>query len=185
MRPFLICLLMGLMVTNLCAQDTLKTTRGVIDGEQIETQTGPRREYNPKVAARRSAIIPGWGQVYNGSWWKVPIIYGGLGACIYFIDYNNQQYRFYVDALEGGDLTDPNQVRQAQRLADYWRRSRDLVFLTTIGVYALQILEASIDAHLKGFDVDEQLALNIKPKIGVINNGVPYIGAGITLAIGK
>ena len=185
MRQLIFSFIFGLLALQLSAQDTLQTNRGTIEGEAIEVDVGPRKFYDPKIASRRSAIIPGWGQIYNDSWWKVPILYAGLGACVYFIDYNHQQFQLYTELLEDPDLTDPNQIRQYQRLADTWRKNRDLVFLTTLGVYALQIIEASIDAHLKGFDVDEELALNLKPKIGVINNGAVYMGIGITLPIGK
>ncbi len=171
------------------AQDTLKTNRGIIDGEVIDVKK-PQKYYDPKVASRRSAIIPGWGQIYNDSWWKVPILYAGLGVSIYFIDYNHDQFKFWEgvaqeELAKPPDEQDSNVLRQAQAQADNWRSNRDLVFLTTLGIYALQIIEASIDAHLKGFDVDEDLALNLKPKIGVINNGAAFVGVGITLPIGR
>lgn len=190
MRQFCSCFLLLLLAFPLRAQDTLQTNRGIVGGEQITIDPAPRKFYDPKVASTRSAIIPGWGQLYNDRWWKVPIIYGGLGVCVYYIDFNQQQFKTF-EGLAQEELAkppaeqDPNALRFYQRSADTWRKNRDLVFLTTIGVYALQILEASIDAHLKGFNVDEKLALNLKPKFGVINNGTPYVGIGFTLPIGK
>lgn len=152
----------------------------------------PRKFYDPKVASKRSAIIPGWGQIYNDSWWKVPILYGGFALSFYYIDFNNQQRIFYEDQVKtlvadqaAGITINENLLRVSRRRADTWRKNRDLLYLITIGVYALNIVEASIDAHLKGFDVDENLGLNLKPKLGIINNGVPYLGFGITLPIGK
>jgi len=190
MRQFCICFILVLLAFRLSAQDTLQTNRGIVGGEQIIIDQAPRKFYDPKVASKRSAIIPGWGQLYNDSWWKVPIIYGGLGACVYYIGFNQDQFKTF-EGLAQEELAKPpaeqdsNALRFYQRSADTWRKNRDLVFLTTIGVYALQILEASIDAHLKGFDIDEKLALNLKPKLGVINNGTPYVGFGFTLPIGK
>ncbi len=191
MRLSIIILLVALTTSQLIAQDTLKTSRGVIDGEVIDIEKqGPRKIYDPKVATRRSAIIPGWGQIYNDSWWKVPILYAGFGALIYYIDFNQEQFKFFED-LAAQELAKPpaeqdeNALRFYQRNADVWRKNRDLVFLSTLGLYGLQVLEATIDAHLKGFNVNEELALNIKPKFGVINNGTPYVGFGITLPIGK
>ncbi len=152
----------------------------------------PRKFYDPKVASRRSALIPGWGQIYNDSWWKVPILYGGLGLSIYFIDFNNRQrigfenrVRELVDMQNMGVAINQNELRINRRQADEWRKNRDLLYIVTLGVYALNIVEAAIDAHLKGFDVDENLGLNLKPKLGVINSGAPYLGFGITLPIGK
>lgn len=190
MRLFCLCFAFCALNLSVVAQDTLQTNRGLIEGEQIDIDQAPRKFYDPKVATKRSAIIPGWGQIYNDSWWKVPIIYAGLGACVYYIDFNQQQFKTFEN-LAQEELAkppaeqDPNALRFYQRSADAWRKNRDLVFLTTIGVYALQVLEANIDAHLKGFNVDEELALNVKPKVGVINNGATYVGFGFTLPIGK
>jgi len=183
-------LFFGFLGFQLSAQDTLQTNRGIIEGQEIEVDDRSQKFYDPKIASRRSAIIPGWGQIYNDSWWKVPILYAGLGVCIYYIDFNHEQFKDFQSQIEDElalppDQQDPNRLRFLQRNADTWRKNRDLVFLTTLGVYALQILEASIDAHLKGFNVDEELALNLKPKVGIINSGVPYVGVGITLPIGK
>ena len=90
MRQLVLSFIMGLMALQLSAQDTLQTSRGTIEGQEIEVDVGPRKYYDPKVASRRSAIIPGWGQIYNDSWWKVPILYAGLGVCVYYIDYNHK-----------------------------------------------------------------------------------------------
>lgn len=152
----------------------------------------PKKYYDPKKASRLSAILPGLGQIYNDSWWKVPILYGGFGVTIYYIDFNNKQRIFWEDLAKDliqqqndGAAIDTNALRVYRRRADSWRKNRDLLYLVTVGVYVLNIAEAAIDAHLKGFDVSENLGLNLKPKIGVINNGVPYLGMGITLPIGQ
>lgn len=190
MRILIFSFILGLLALPLSAQDTLQTNRGAIEGLEIEVDNSQSKFYDPKIASRRSAIIPGWGQIYNDSWWKVPILYAGFGACIYFIDFNHQQFKDF-EALAQEELAKPpaeqddNALRFYQSNADNWRKNRDLVFLTTLGVYALQIIEASIDAHLKGFNVDEKLALNLKPKVGIINNGAAYVGFGFTLPIGK
>lgn len=167
--------------------DTLQIERGLIGGEVVKPSKA-QKYYAPKVATKRSAIIPGWGQIYNDSWWKVPILYAGFGAAGYYIYFNNDLYHEYLD-LYNEEIAKPSPnedyVRVYSRRADTWRKNRDLVILTTVGIYALQIIDASVDAHLKGFNVDENLALNIKPKLGVISNGTPYVGMGITLPIGR
>ena len=151
----------------------------------------PRKFYDPKVASRRSAIVPGLGQIYNDSWWKVPLLYGGFGLTIYYIDFNNQErilnenlVNQLLDDQANNIPIDTNALRVYRRRADTWRRNRDTLYLVMVGIYVLNIAEAAIDAHLKGFDVGENLSMNLKPKIGVINNGVPYMGMGITLPIG-
>lgn len=189
MRFLFSAILLTALATTAWAQtgDTLQTNRGLVGGEVVKPSKN-QKYYDPKVATKRSAIIPGWGQIYNDSWWKVPILYGGFGVAAYYIDFNNDLYHEYLDLYnEEIAKDDPNEdfVRVYSRRADTWRKNRDLVILTTVGIYALQIIDASVDAHLKGFNVDENLALNIKPKVGVIGNGTPYIGMGITLPIGK
>ncbi len=171
--------------------DTLTLAKKEQPAEEIKLKK-PRKFYDPKVASKRSAIIPGWGQIYNDSWWKVPILYGGFALSFYYIDFNNEQRLLYeglakeliADQAAGVPINE-NELRVYRRRADTWRKNRDLLYLVTIGVYVLNIAEAAIDAHLKGFDVDENLGLNLKPKLGVINNGSPYLGIGITLPIGK
>lgn len=174
------------------AADEKDTTIIASEPEQEIELKKARKYYDPKVASKRSAIIPGWGQIYNDSWWKVPILYGGFALSFYYIDFNNQQRIFYEDLVRelvaqqtAGQAINENELQVYRRRADTWRKNRDLLYLVTVGVYVLNIVEASIDAHLKGFDVDENLGLNLKPKLGMINNGVPYLGIGVTLPIGK
>lgn len=171
--------------------DTLALAKKEQPAEEIKLKK-PRKFYDPKVASKRSAIIPGWGQIYNDSWWKVPILYGGFALSFYYIDFNNEQRLLYEGLAKeliadqaAGLAINENELRVYRRRADTWRKNRDLLYLVTIGVYVLNIAEAAIDAHLKGFDVDENLGLNLKPKLGVINNGSPYLGIGLTLLIGK
>ena len=159
-------------------------------GDTVKIKKTEGKYYNPKVAARRSAMIPGWGQIYNDSWWKVPILYGGFGTAIYFIYFNDDRYHFFKTELAIERAKDPqdqnaNRIRVFSRNADAWRRNRDLVVLTMVGIYGLQIIDATVDAHLKGFNVDDNLSLNLKPKFGVINDGTPFIGMKLTLPIGK
>ncbi|MFT6971896.1 MAG: hypothetical protein ACJAXX_002471 [Roseivirga sp.] len=160
----------------------------LLTGDTVQPQE-LKKEYDPRRASTLSAIFPGLGQIYNDSWWKAPIIYTGMGFAVYFIDYNNDQRKIFTKLAEdllvqkaSGVAINENALRVARRGADIWRKNRDLVFLTMIGVYGLNIIDASIEAHLKGFNVSDNLA-TFKPKIGVINNGAPYIGIGLTIPI--
>jgi len=182
---------------SLSAQKTKRdkslVEKSFISGDTIEI-VKPKKYYDPKVASRKSAIVPGLGQIYNDSWWKVPILYASFATNIYFIGFNNDQYETAKNTVEelliieeeiGLSPTQENELRSARRQTDYWRNNRDILYITLLGIYGLNIIEATIDAHMKGFDVSDNLALNIKPKVGVISNGAPYIGMGLTFKIGK
>lgn len=129
---------------------------------------------SPSRAAFYSAILPGLGQVYNKKYWKVPIVYAALGTSIYFYIDNTNQYNRYRDAYKSrlaGNNTDefwgPNPLSPQIsndaliRAQETFRRNRELSLLITIGIYALNIIDANVDAHLLQYNVDENLA--IKP----------------------
>tara|TARA_R110000796_G_scaffold71409_5_gene162161 strand:+ start:30958 stop:31539 length:582 start_codon:yes stop_codon:yes gene_type:complete len=172
------------------AQDPVEIMdKGLVEGDTVPPEIELRKEYDPKRASTLSAMFPGLGQIYNDSWWKAPIIYAGMGTAIYFVHYNNNERKEFtklaealIEKQKNGEIINENELRVYRRNADYWRKNRDLVFLTTLAIYGLNIIEASIDAHLKGFNVNDNLA-NFKPKVGVINNGSPYLGVGVTIPI--
>ena len=120
----------------------------------------------PSKAAFYSAILPGLGQAYNKKYWKVPLVYGGMGLSIYYYSWNNKKYHEYRDAykdlLAGREVTgelkdlDEERLRRAQR---FHQRNRDLSLLITIGIYVLNIVDANVDAHLLQFNVNENLSL--------------------------
>lgn len=126
----------------------------------------------PSRAAFYSAILPGLGQAYNKKYWKIPIAWGLIGGGIYFYIRNDNEYNRYRDAykrrLAGfsddeffGDgatptISDDGLIRAQQQL----RRNKELSLLLTIGFYALNIIDANVDAHLLQFNVDENLSLS-------------------------
>ena len=129
---------------------------------------------DPKKATMLSAILPGAGQVYNGKTWKVPILYAGILTDVYFIQYNHKLYERFRDALFALDKGEPNQFPSLNRAAlvrnvDYWRQNRDLTLLLMLGIYALNLVDANVDAHLSGFDISEDLTLKIAPQIGTLS----------------
>lgn len=123
---------------------------------------------SPSKAAFYSAVIPGLGQLYNKSYWKIPLVYGGIGTSLYFYIDNQEKYNRarneYKLRLRGIDQTDnpkvgrytQDQLLAVQRNA---QRNRDLSLFITIGIYILNIVDANVDAHLQQFNVDEDLAL--------------------------
>ena len=149
--------------SNLVIQDTVK--RAEID---------PLR---PSKAAFYSAVLPGLGQAYNKKYWKIPIVYAALGTGIYFYINNTDEYNRYRDAYKsrlagfntdefwGTDtnenpLSTPNISNDALiRAQRTFRRNREISLLVTLGIYALNIIDANVDAHLLQYNVDENLAL--------------------------
>lgn len=148
-------------------QDTLKKL-------EKEGRTPSLLPKDPKKATLLSAMLPGAGQIYNGKSWKVPILYAGILTDVYFIQYNHKRYERFRDALFALDKGEPNQFPSLNRAAlvrnvDYWRQNRDLTFLLMLGIYALNLVDANVDAHLSGFDISEDLTLKIAPQIGTLS----------------
>ncbi|TAH38779.1 MAG: hypothetical protein EYC69_13905 [Bacteroidetes bacterium] len=141
--------------------------------------------------ALQSAILPGLGQVSNHKYWKVPIIYGGFAALVYFIDFNNKNYRDYKTAFlyrnDNDSLTvdafpnftaDDIKVRK-----DYYRRNRDLSYILTAVLYSLNIIDAYVDAQLRNFDISEDLSLRTDPFVGQVHQGMPVAGLRFTFTL--
>ena len=116
-----------------------------------------------------STIIPGAGQVYNKKYWKVPIIYASLATSIYFINENQNKFNTYKDAYlqrENGGIDDYYELYNNSQLItimDYYQRNRDVSYIITAAVYLLNIVDASVDAHLLDFDVSDDLTLSYSP----------------------
>lgn len=149
-----------------------------------------RTEFNPRKAWRRSLIIPGWGQIYNRRWWKVPIIYAGFGAAVGGILYNDHWYKEFrtqyscsIDSacteFDEGD----QQILLSAR--DFYRRNRDLVAIGAGLWFALQLLDAYVDAHLRGFDVSDDLSLHWDPDVFILPNQRQkfYVGFNLSLRL--
>jgi len=131
-----------------------------------------KKVLGPAKAAFYSAVLPGLGQVYNKKYWKVPIVYGALAAGIYYYNHNNHLYHDYRDAykrrLAGftddefyGDgpvpaISNDGLIRAQKSL----KRNKELSILVTIGIYALNIIDANVDAHLLQYNLDENLTLS-------------------------
>lgn len=136
------------------------------------------RTHSPRTAALRSALIPGWGQVYNKKYWKVPIVYGALGTTAGIFVYNVKWYnrfRYAYRVLNTKDTAnfvnvhplleayieynDQNALRATR---DEFRRNIDLTVLVFLLFWGLNVVDASVDAHLKSFDVSPDLSLYLK-----------------------
>ena len=150
-----------------------------------------RWQPDPKRALWLALVIPGGGQIYNRKYWKLPFIYGGFMGCIYAMNWNNTMYKdysqAYVDLMDndpdtqsynqflhlGATIkTDADKKRYEEifrKRKDKYRRWRDLSFFVMLGVYALSVIDAYVDAELSVFDISKDLSLKVEPTI--INNG--------------
>ena len=149
--------------------------------------------HSPNRATFYSAILPGMGQIYNKMYWKVPLIYGGIGSLIYYTNYNNYKYNLYKDAYniklrinngEDGLVSDyPNaSADNLKRAKDTWRRYRDLCIIGIGVFYVAQIIDADVDAHLFDYDMSEDLSMRVEPVL--IQNDVFNYKAQYSSAIG-
>jgi TM2 domain-containing membrane protein YozV len=130
------------------------------------------KKTNPRTATLCSALLPGLGQVYNGNYWKIPLIYGAGGALVYSFQYNNSKYQLYRNAFNEGDENSTyiidgyeRSYEQLSMYRDYYRRYRDLSLFGCIAVYLLNIVDAMVDAYFTDFDVSDDLTMHIEPVV--------------------
>lgn len=143
--------------------------------DSINSSGTEEMTHSVKRATVLSASFPGLGQIYNKKYWKLPIVYGAMGTTIYFAIDNHRQYRRYLDAFYIRIDEDPNTVDEFEgiyteesqliELQDYFRKYRDFNIILTGFVYALQIIDAHVDAHLFYYNVDDNLSLQWEPSI--------------------
>ena len=160
---------------NCFSQDDLKI-------KVKDTIVGNSNEFNPLSPAKASfysAVLPGLGQAYNGKYWKIPIVYAALGTGVYFYVWNDENFNKYRDAFKlrkngkpddydgvnGNPFLSTSTLESAQ---SSYKSDRDLSLLITVGLYVLQIIEASVNAHLLQHNVDDNLSFRpelIKNKV--------------------
>ena len=137
------------------------------------------KDLKPNKAAYLSIALPGAGQIYNRSYWKVPLVYGGLGAFAGIAYFNHEEYIRYKRAFNNRtDEFDETTVPQdLARLTDnalkanrnLTKKYRDLNIILGVLFYGLNVADAYVDAHLKGFEVGEDISMDIQP--GIFMNG--------------
>ncbi|GCC50203.1 hypothetical protein SanaruYs_04180 [Chryseotalea sanaruensis] len=153
--------------------NTVINTSPAIIQQEAQTKADSARmayiakRFNPQKALLYAAILPGSGQVYNKKYWKVPLVYGGFVFLGYYIDFYNDNYRFYRGELFKDLNTGTNSVglpRPSLRtITDRYRRERDFFIILTGLWYALQIVDAHVDSHLKEFDINPNLQVRVEP----------------------
>lgn len=146
-------------------------------------------EYDPLAPSRAafySAVLPGLGQAYNKKYWKIPIIYAGMAAGIYFYKEQNDDYHRFRDAykrrLAGyrddefyGNGNEPiisnDRLINAQKSAD---KNRSISIIVTVAFYLLNVVDANVDAHLRQYEVSEDLSLKPNLEFNPLNNQTQY-----------
>ena len=167
--------------------DTIATSVGITDSVPAKK----KRDWNtwrpnPKRAMWLAIVLPGAGQIYNRKYWKLPIFYGGFVGCLYALSWNGQMYhdysQAYVDLMDndpntqsyndflhlGTTIDESNKAHYQEifrKRKDRYRKWRDLSVFALIGVYALSVIDAYVDASLSEFDISDDLSLRVAPTI--------------------
>ena len=186
--------------SNLFAQKPVPLNSGDSTKKQhnsnIFLKPDPVKAFNPRIATYRSAILPGWGQATNKKYWKIPIVYAALGVTTYIFFRNVKQYNeakdAYANAIDGNPLNDSlipqpyytvkDQPERIKSFRNQVRQNVDYTVLFFILFWGLNVVDATVDAHLKTFDVSDDLSLQIRPGYSQIAN---TNGISIVLNIGK
>ncbi|HTX88273.1 MAG TPA: DUF5683 domain-containing protein [Bacteroidales bacterium] len=184
MRAILLCLTVLFLASGVNAQTgTLKTT---VPDSILE------KKHSPTKATIMSACLPGLGQIYNHKYWKVPIIYAGFGVLTYLIVFNTNEYLnyqcAYIEKNNGTSngnykyLTDKYTADELLSGVEYYRRNLEISVLVSALWYALNIIDATVDAHLFTYNINKELSLRVGP--AVINRyGTPEVSSGIRLCL--
>jgi len=160
--------------------------------QSLEAEQFDSLYHSSKKAAWRSALIPGWGQAYNKKHFKIPIIYAGLGTTIFFAIDNNRLYNAYKDEYtwreDGGNADEGNFPQYTdenlQDLSNTYRSNRDLALVFTALIYVFNIVDASVDAHFYGFDVSDDLSLDLRPTpMNIPGSSYQTIGLSLQLKL--
>ncbi|MBE7169823.1 MAG: hypothetical protein INR73_04495 [Williamsia sp.] len=187
-------------------EDSVVVKNGVVVADTSIKKISPaaqdsvkkERVYVPRTAAIRSAILPGLGQIYNRKYWKLPIVYGALGTTALVFRFNIKGYnriRFAYNILVAKDSArfkevdadlQPyityNALGDLRAIRNEYRKNIDYSVLVFMLFWALNIVDATVDAHLKGFDVTSDLSMKIKPDL---NSGGRYPGLSFVFDLHK
>lgn len=207
MKGFLVGLILAFFCFKLEAQEVSVPK----DSLKIFVST-QKKVLSPKKASIYAALFPGLGQIYNGKYWKLPIVYGGYVGIIYVLGWNNNNYNDYFDAYRTiARYTSVDQMSKADKDylndlfkipywnlninpsrfssfqtqlksgKDYYRRNRDLSIIAIAALHVLSIIDASVDANLADFDINDNLSMHLFPMPTNIGNGRQVMGISVAL----
>jgi hypothetical protein len=158
-----------------------------IDSTLVEVPDSVReKEHSPTKATLMSTFLPGLGQAYNKKYWKIPIIYAGLGIMGYFIYYNCDLYIdykcAYIESSQGtmngsySYLVNKYSTDELLSYRENYRRNLEISIIFTVLWYGLNILDATVDAHLYTFNITDNLSMKIEPAL--LPSGIGYRPVG-------
>ena len=182
-------LFLNLFFCTVFAQSTKNSTADSTKKIADTSNKKNEKPFSPRTATIRSAILPGWGQAYNKKYWKIPIIYAALGTTTYLFFYNlntykalKQSYIYKTDTIPGNDALIPPEFQNlnANSLRIYrneYRKNVDYSVLFFFIFWGLNVVDATVDAHLKAFDVSDNLSLRINPGYSPLanTNGISFV----------
>ena len=173
---FFIALILSTSYTFAQTQDSTQMSKG----EKKAIYSSARK------ATLMSACLPGLGQIYNKKYWKAPVIYVALGGLSYWGISNHNKYSYYSKNLRAENDEDASTINDSKYSSDqlitqkrYYRKFRDIAIMAGALVYLVNIIDANVDAHLKTFDVSDDLSLQIKPYSAIGYNN--KLQTGLTL----
>ena len=175
----------------------------IIEGTAVEPLV-VEKKHSPHKASFYAAILPGLGQAYNKKYWKIPILYAGIGGVAYGIHFNTKYYKKYKSAYRDFIIRDPGNKSYVEFIPpglteeqiygeyeqwfeealnskkQYYRRYRDLSYIGMVGIYVLQIVDAAVDAHFYNFSISDDLSMQVKPSMMAPAPG-DFAGLGLQL----
>ncbi len=163
------------MSGKVLAQSVLLDSLNISDTIKVK----PIKKHSPTKATLFSTAIPGLGQAYNKKYWKIPIIYAGIGTSLYFAISNHKSFKKFKTAYGeriDGDINTIDEfdgvLSEEGILAnlDFHQRNRDLSYIIAGLFYVLNIVDAAVDAHLFEFPKNDNLSFNIQPSIELTSN---------------
>lgn len=205
MMKIFLCLFLVSMVHSLAfsqAKDTLIVKDSSGRKTRLVFDSSAAKKFSPRKAAILSAILPGAGQVYNRKYWKVPIVYAAIGIPVYLFFDNKKWYektrdaakmlanadtanyrsrvdpKLYIFFSEGGT----NALNSLLNYRNEFRKNMDYSIVFTLLFWGLNVIDATVDAHLKGFNISDDLSLKVRP---TLLSGNSIAGVSLVLSIGK
>lgn len=204
-RFYLLVISLAVYFLPATAQDStqvriIDTTPIVQKVEMIEDKSA--NQHIPRKATIRSAIIPGWGQIYNKKYWKLPIVYAAVGVPVYLYMDNQKWYnktRFALSVIQDGTSNDPAILEQVdpklrfmvernyenivRNYRNQFRKNMDYSILYGLLMWGLNVVDATVDAHLKEFDISDDLSFKVKPTLIPGPTMVPTPGVGVVFTL--
>jgi hypothetical protein len=189
-----ILLIFFIITGTCCCAVAQKAADSTVKTNTDNTRVADKKKFDPHKATIRSAIVPGWGQIYNKKYWKLPLVYGALGTTAGIFFYNIDTYKALKQAyIYKSDNDASNDILIDPRFAnlsssaiksyrDSYRQNIDYSVLFFILFWGLNVVDATVDAHLKAFDVSDELSFKIKAGYSPLANTT---GVSLVLELGR